>query len=97
VSFGVLAASAIGYAPQDADRGAVVEGIGRGIGRAAVHEFAHQFLPSAAIHGEDVRSYEYGAANRPEQFYGEMHWDIAWPLLKKRLGTTSTDDDGEPF
>jgi hypothetical protein len=89
VSFGLLAASAIGYAPPDADRRAIVEGIGRGIGRAAVHEFAHQLLPSAAIDSGDATTYEYGAANRREQFYGNVHWGTAWPLLEKRLGSSS--------
>ena len=65
----------------------MVEGIGRGIGRAAAHEFAHQFLGSAPIHdSKDIKSYEYGSAGRAEQYYGEMRWDIARPLLEKRVG-----------
>ncbi len=95
VSFNLLASSAIGYAMPDADRGTMIEAIGRGIGRAAVHEFAHQILPTAEIHSQDARSYEYGAANRREQFYGDLHWDIAWPLLEKRLGATPAERDGK--
>ena len=87
VNFRLIAHSAIMFAPPEADRAAMVEGIGRGIGRAAVHEFAHQFLGSASIHNtKDVRSYEYGSAARVEQYYGEMRWDIARPLLEKRVG-----------
>jgi hypothetical protein len=87
VNFRLIAHSAIMFAPPEMDREAMVEGIGRGIGRAAVHEFAHQFLGSAPIHdSKDIRSYEYGSAARVEQYYGEMRWDIARPMLEKRIG-----------
>jgi len=92
VSFRVLAHSAIAFAPPDAGRVDMIGAIGRGIGRAAVHEFAHQVVGSAPIHDStDVRSYEYRTAARPEQYYGEMHWDIARPLLEKRLGLQSSN------
>ena len=87
VSFAFLANSAIVYAPKDADREAIIDAIGRGIGRAAVHEFTHQLLPAAPIHASrDVGSYEYRSAARAEQYYGELHWDVAWPWLVERLG-----------
>ena len=87
VSFRFLAVSAISYAPPHADRATIVAAIGTGIGRAAVHEFAHQLLPTAPIHDStDARSYEYASAARPEQYYGAMHWDLAWPMLQKRIG-----------
>jgi hypothetical protein len=87
VNFRLIAHSAIMFAPLEADRHAMIEGIGRGIGRAAVHEFAHQFLGSAPIHdSRDIKSYEYRSADRVEQYYGEMRWDIARPLLEKRIG-----------
>lgn len=87
VSFGVLADNAVAYAPAHATRVVILDGIGRGIGRAAAHEFAHQFFPAFQIHdSRDVASYEYGSAGRAEQYYGEMHWDIAWPLLVERFG-----------
>lgn len=58
-----------------------------GIGRATVHEFVHQLLPTASIHDStDVQSYEYASAARREQYFGEMHWDLAWPLLQERIG-----------
>jgi hypothetical protein len=88
VSFGVLADNAVAYAPKDATRTAILEGIGRGVGRAAAHEFAHQFFPVFQIHdSRDVTSYEYWSAARPEQYYGQLHWDIARPLLVDRFGT----------
>jgi hypothetical protein len=65
----------------------VLAAIGRGIGRAAVHEFIHQMLPTTPIHDSgNARSYEYASAARPAQYYGAMEWDLAWPLLQKRLG-----------
>jgi hypothetical protein len=87
VNFRLIAHSAIMFAPPKTDRDAMIEGIGRGLGRAAVHEFAHQILGSAPIHdSKDIRSYEYGSAARVEQYYGDMRWDIARPLLEKRIG-----------
>jgi hypothetical protein len=86
VSFDFLASGAVAYAPADSTREAMIEAIGRGIGRAAVHEFTHQLLPTAPIHDStDVSSYEYQSATRREQYFGELHWDVAWPLLQQRL------------
>jgi hypothetical protein len=87
VSFSLLASHAVGYAPPDADRTTLIAAIGRGIGRAAVHEFTHLLLPRAPIHDStDIQSYEYASPDRREQYYGEMHWDIAWSLLRRRVG-----------
>lgn len=87
VNFQLLSNSAIAYAPNGANRAAIIEAIGRGVGRAAVHEFAHQFLGTFPIHdSKDRQSYEYPTADRPEQYYGDMHWDIAGPLLKEKFG-----------
>ncbi len=87
VNFSLLASAALSCAPPGADRRALLEAIGRGVGRAAAHEFAHQLLPTAPIHDStDVESYEYGAAGRCEQYFGPVHWDLAGPLLRKRLG-----------
>lgn len=91
VSFGVLADNAVAYAPPGATRATILEGIGRGVGRAAAHEFAHQFFPVFQIHdSRDVASYEYGSAARAEQYYGQLRWDIAWPLLVDRFGTAQS-------
>jgi hypothetical protein len=86
VSFDFLASGAVAYAPDDADRASMIEAIGRGVGRTAVHEFVHQLLPTAPVHDStDVGSYEYASAARREQYFGELHWDLAWPLLQQRL------------
>ena len=86
VSFSFIASAAMVYSPENATRAELVEAIGRGIGRAAVHEFAHQLLPKAGIHNtRDRQSYEYASAARPEQYAGDMRWDIARPLLLARI------------
>ncbi len=88
VNFRLLASYADTFAPPGADRAEIVAAIGRGVGRAAVHELAHQLLGRRAdIHAtRDPASYEYDSAARREQYYGDMHWDIAWPLLQRRFG-----------
>lgn len=87
VNFSLLASAALSCAPEGADRGALLEAIGRGVGRAAAHEFAHQLLPTAPIHDStDVASYEHASAGRCQQYFGPMHWDLAGPLLRQRLG-----------
>jgi hypothetical protein len=74
------------FAPADASRSSIIESIGRGIGRVAVHEFAHQLLPKTPIDGStDPRSYEGGSAATIEGYYGEIHWDIAGLWLDGRL------------
>lgn len=89
VNFSFLAGSALAYADDTATRDELVSAIGRGVGRAAVHEFTHQLLPRAPIHrGSDRNSYEYYSAGRPEQYFGEMRWGLARPLLEARLGVT---------
>ena len=89
VSFDFLANGAMAWAPDDADRAALVAAIGRGIGRTAVHEFTHQILPTVPIHdSRDAQSYEYASAARSAQYIGPMHWDLARPLLEQRLGSS---------
>jgi hypothetical protein len=86
VSFDFLANGAMAWAPDDAGRAELVAAIGRGIGRTAVHEFTHQILPTAPIHdSRDDQSYEYTSAARRAQYYGPMHWDLAWPLLRQKM------------
>jgi hypothetical protein len=86
VSFEFLAGGATAQSPEQATRAEIVAAIGRGVGRTAVHEFTHQLLPRAPIHDSpDVRSYEYDSAARPEQYFGEMRWNLARPLLEERL------------
>jgi hypothetical protein len=86
VSFLMLSAQAMTHAPEGADRQTVIEAIGRGVGRAAVHEFVHQILPGEGIHRtDDADSYEYWSSNRKAQYYGAMRWSVAHPLLTERL------------
>lgn len=90
VNFSYFAAGAIVYAPPGATRDEIVAGIGRGLGRSAVHEFAHQLVRRVELHASrDRGSYEYDAASRVEQYYGPMHWGIAGPQLKERFGVGS--------
>jgi hypothetical protein len=90
VSFLYYASGALVFAPPGTGRAELIEAIGRGIGRGAAHEFAHQLFPSAPIHdSRDRASYEYYAASRPEQYFGEMRWDIAGPLLAARYSPRS--------
>jgi hypothetical protein len=87
VSFQVLADRAIAHAPPGSDRATMIEGIGRGIGRAAVHEFAHQIVRGLNIHASsDDLSYEYPSADRRAQYYGTLHWDTARPALVAAWG-----------
>ena len=90
VAFAILAHNAIEYAPAGASRQQIVEGIGKGIGRAAVHEFAHQAPGLDNLSSLDNRtnpdSYEYGNADRPSQYYGELAWTTAWPVLIQKFG-----------
>ena len=87
VNFSFLAGSALVYADDGATRDELVTAIGRGVGRAAVHEFTHQLLPRAPIHrSRDRDSYEYYSAGRPQQYFGAMRWSMARPLLEARLG-----------
>jgi hypothetical protein len=86
VSFDVVALKAIHYAPPGATRQSILDAIGRGIGRVAAHELAHQIVNAAAAHNQaDENSYEYPSPDRAAQYYGELHWTTARPLLERRL------------
>ena len=92
VAFAILAHNAIEYAPAHTPRPQIIAAIGRGIGRAAVHEFAHQALGLANLSALDNRtdpdSFEYGNADRASQYYGELRWTMAWPVLREKFGNT---------
>jgi hypothetical protein len=86
VSFDLVALKAIQYAPPGATRQTILDGIGRGIGRVAAHELAHQIVNSGAAHNTaDEDSYEYPTPDRASQYYGELRWTTARPLLERRL------------
>ena len=80
--------AAIRYAPPAASRQTIVEGIGHGIGRVAVHEFGHQILgPAAAHNNADENCYENGNSDRQAQYYGEVGWTTWRSPLEQKLGT----------
>ena len=92
VSFRAVSGLALSYAPRDADRATVIDSIGRGIGRVAAHEFAHQILPGADLHASaDPESYEYASADRRTLFYGRLDWSLAGSLLTRRLSVEAAD------
>lgn len=86
VSFEFVANGAMVFAPDDASRAGIVESIGRGVGRVAIHEFLHQLLPKFAVHdSKDRESYEGNSPALIEGYFGDLHWDIAAPELQRRL------------
>lgn len=86
VHFNIVALSAIAYADGSSDRDALVHAIGRGVGRTAAHEFAHQILGPAGMDGTADRfSYEHGDL-RAEHFYARLHWGPAAARLQQRIG-----------
>lgn len=86
VNFEYVANGAMVFSPEHASRATVIDAIGRGIGRVAIHEFLHQLLPKAAIDGsKDPRSYEGNTAATAEGYFGDLHWDVAGRWLEKRL------------
>jgi hypothetical protein len=88
VNFYAVASGAAAFAPENATRQDVIDATGRGVGRVAIHEFTHLFLPQTPIdQSDDPLSYEYGHAARREQFYGELRWDFAGAALVRELGT----------
>lgn len=87
VSFAFLANGAMVFSPDTAGRAQVLEALGRGIGRVAIHEFVHQLLPEAPIHdSHDTHSYEGNSPALVEGYFGELHWGLAEPLLDQKLG-----------
>jgi hypothetical protein len=88
VNFEYVANGAMVFAPASATRPAVIEALGRGIGRVAIHEFLHQLMPKAAIHdSKDTRSYEGNSPALAEGYFGDLHWDLAAPWLRQRVGS----------
>jgi len=88
IDFTEVLMAAMAHAPAGTTRQQLVSGIGRGVGRVAVHELAHGILGAGAMDNQtDDHSYEYFTHNRPSQFFGELHWARAWPVLVERVGT----------
>ena len=87
LNFTTLALKAVVYQPPGTSRDELVTAIGRGIGRSAVHEFTHLMLGADSRHSGDDATYEYESADRMSQYYGQLRWADARPLLERRLGT----------
>ena len=88
IDFTEVLMAAMAHAPAGTTRQQLVSGIGRGVGRVAVHELAHGILGAGAMDNQtDDHSYEYFTHNRASQFYGKLHWARAWPVLVERVGT----------
>ncbi len=91
VGFDFVAAQAASFAGPDETRPSIVAAIGRGVGRVAVHEFMHQMLGTSIGHNDaDPDSYEHGRPDRRSQYYGELRWTTARPLLEQRFGVRRT-------
>ena len=87
VSFKYLANGAMVFSPESASRAQVIEALGRGIGRVAIHEFLHQLLPKFPIHdSRDPRTYEGNSPGVQQGYFDDLEWGIAEPLLDQRLG-----------
>ena len=86
VSFFSIAQFAVTHAPPGASRQQIIDGIGRGIARAAAHELAHLVAVGDIHDPTDSSSYEFPHADRAVQYYGELHWGRAWPILTAKLG-----------
>jgi hypothetical protein len=85
VSLDFVANAAMVFSPSDADRSAVLQALGRGMGRVAVHEFAHQLLPNAVVDdNRDPNSYEHDTASHA-QYFGDMHWGSSADALRERI------------
>ena len=67
-------------------RDVIVDGIGRGLGRVAAHEFTRQLLHSVNLDTrEDIRSYELHSTKRATLFYQPIRRAFAGVLLLKRI------------
>jgi hypothetical protein len=87
IDFTAIADAALSVAAPGTSRADLVAAIGRGIGRVAAHELAHQILPHLDFHrSTDPASYDFGNVYREAQFFGPMRWDLAGPWLEKALG-----------
>ena len=57
-----------------------------------MHELTHQMLGggTAAHNDRDPDSYEYGNPDRASQYYGELHWSTALPILQQKFGKSQS-------
>jgi hypothetical protein len=86
VNFEYVANGAMVFAPASASRAEVIEAIGRGVGRVAIHEFLHQLLPKSPLHNSrDPLTYDGNSPALLEGYFGDLHWGIAKGWLNERL------------
>jgi hypothetical protein len=82
-----IAFEATRFAPAAASRSDIVDGIGRGVGRAAAHEIGHQILGPTGAHNDlDGLAYENGSPSRQAQYYGQLRWTTWRSRIGQRLG-----------
>lgn len=94
IDFTAMTDAALSVAPVGTSRADLVAAIGRGIGRVAAHEVAHQILPLHDFHrSTDPASYDFSNVYREAQFFGPMRWDLAGPLLEAALGRSIVTAD----
>jgi hypothetical protein len=97
IDFAALANAAVSLAPPGTTREDLVAAIGRGIGRVAAHELAHQILPHRDFHrSDDAESYDFSNVYRVSQFFGPVRWDLAGPWLDAALGRRKPVADAVP-
>lgn len=89
VYYNVLARRALSHGKQqNGDRMQVLRGLGQGIGATAAHELGHEWpirMPSVDQR-HDKNGYDYYSFDRPEHFYGQLHWtEDSLKLLRKSL------------
>src|SRR5579871_6652599 len=72
VDLSAIADQAARYAPAGASHLDIVDAIGRGVGRVAVHELGHQILGPVSAHNDlDGHAFENGSPERAGQYYSE--------------------------
>ena len=86
VDFAVVSTTALRFAPSGAPRAAIVDAIGRGLGRVAAHEFGHQILGGGPHNDRDENSYEFGSPDRAARYYGRLQWTTWRAPLEAKLG-----------
>lgn len=80
------ATNAVRYTPEGVTRTEIVDAIGRGVGRAAVHEFGHQIAGSQMDNRTDRDTYEYFSSDRASQYYGTLRWGPARARIREKVG-----------
>jgi len=76
-------------------RGALVEGLGRGIGATAAHELGHQAGFRFAVDSPCDDCYDGATSTSPAHFFGQKHWsDRALLIMKRTLPRAARRKEG---